>query len=203
MPITNGYCTLAELKARVNIPTEDTADDTILEAIITATSRQVDDVCRRRFYAAAETRSFTARRSTRLLVDDLLGVSSLKTDADGDGTYEDTWTANTDFALAPYNAPLESQPQPYWEIQVRPSGRFCFPVGVHRGVEVVGSWGFSSSTPAVVKEACLHQAAMAYKAIDAPTGAGADNAATWQLRAIGLHPFVRTMLAPYIRPVIG
>lgn len=51
MTVVNGYCTLDELKARLDISTTDTADDTKLEVIIQAASRAIDAKTGRRFYA--------------------------------------------------------------------------------------------------------------------------------------------------------
>ncbi|MCC6629956.1 MAG: phage head-tail connector protein, partial [Chloroflexi bacterium] len=148
MAITNGYTTLARLKARLGIT--DTTEDAALESLVEAVSRAIDDFCGRRFYAATQTRYYTANRSDRLLVDDLLSITTLKTDDDADGTFETTWTAS-DYLLAPYNAQQESQPQPYWRIESAPSGSYSFPVCVPRGVQIAGSWGFASTTPDVVE----------------------------------------------------
>ncbi|MGA1076569.1 MAG: phage head-tail connector protein, partial [Ilumatobacteraceae bacterium] len=49
MSITNGYCTLADLKTILRIA--DNVDDTMLEARITEASRVIDQHCDRRFYA--------------------------------------------------------------------------------------------------------------------------------------------------------
>lgn len=105
------YTTLANAKARIAIATADTADDTIIEAVINAVSRAIDGYCGRRFYAVAETRYYTPARSDALLVDDLVSVTSLATDQDGDLVYETAWAAG-DYVLYPYNAALESVPGP-------------------------------------------------------------------------------------------
>jgi hypothetical protein len=39
LAITNGYCTLADVKAALRIPNADTIDDTILEGNVEAASR--------------------------------------------------------------------------------------------------------------------------------------------------------------------
>lgn len=197
---TGDYTTTALLKARLGIT--DTADDTILAAIITAVSRLIDDYAGRRFYAATETRYYTAAHYDRLLVDDLLSVTSLQTDPDGDGVYDYTWTANTDYALGPYNATLEAQPQPYWWLEVRPYGSYRFPAGVPRGVKLAGSFGFSSTTPVVIGEACLLACEQTYRQKDNPygtIGGGEFSVETRMMTGAGLHPFVRRMLDPYRR----
>lgn len=196
MAIVNGYCSLPTLKAHLSIT--ESGDDTILEAIVEAVSRLIDEECGTQFYAATQTRYFTAVASHRLLLpagSDLLSVTTLKTDEDGDRTYENSWAA-TDFDLLPYNAQLHSTPRPYWEIRVTPDGDYAFPVGVEKGVEIVGSWGFASATPDIVEKACLHQCGLDYYARNAPLGTAGSGEYQTEVAAIGLHPFTRRMLGP-------
>jgi hypothetical protein len=54
MAITNGYASLAELKAALRI--SDTVDDALLETSIESASRQIDGACERVFYSTAGTR---------------------------------------------------------------------------------------------------------------------------------------------------
>lgn len=200
MAIVNGYCTLAGLKTRLSIA--DTNDDAMLEAIVESVSRAIDDWCGRRFYAATQTRYFTALRSDRLLVDDLLSVTTIRTDEDGDGTFERTWTA-TDYFLAPYNAQLESVPQPYTKIEAAWRGSYRFPRGVRRGVEVAGSWGFASTTPDAVEQACLFQAAVEFRATPSPLGLSGGGELGQEIRVTGMSYFAKRLLEPYRRIVVA
>lgn len=202
MAITNGYTTLAAIRARLGITdAEDTSEDAVLEALVESVSRAIDDYCQRRFYAATQTRYFTATRPHALLVDDLLSITTLKTDEDGDGTFETTWAA-TDYQLAPYNAQLESVPQPYWRIEVTDQGDYSFPC-TRRGVEIAGSWGFSATTPNVVANACLFQAALEHRSTDAPLGVSGNDDIGQTVRLTGLHPVTRRLLEPYRRIVVA
>lgn len=194
MAITNGYATLAAAKSRLDI--SGTSYDTILETIITAVSRAIDDYCGRRFYAATETRYFTPVSTTHLQVDDLLSITTLKTDEDGDRAYEVTW-ASTDYDLEPYNAQLESQPKPYTRVVVAPEGRYGFPRGLAKAVEIAGSFGYASTTPPVIGEACMAQVLLEFRGKDAPGGEIGGGEFAQAISAAGLHPFVRRMLAPY------
>lgn len=133
---TNCYMTLAELKADLGIT--DTTDDTILKAVLDAASRAVDLHCSRRFFVETRTRYYTPRYSDLLDVDDLLSVTTLKHDSDGDRTYETTWAA-TDYDLMPFNAAYEKKP--YTTIEITPNGQQIFPT-VRRGVEIAGAWGY-------------------------------------------------------------
>lgn len=199
MGIVNGYCTAEELKARLwpyGVEPDD-YDNAVFDQVITAVSRWIDGFCGRRFYttAADETRYFTAEWKDRLEVGDLVSVSSLLTDEDGDRTYEVTW-ASTDFDLTPFNAALDGIP--YQAIETTPKGRYCFPVGVRKGVKVVGKFGFASA-PAEVKEACLLMSERIYKRKDAPFGvAGAPEVGEVRLLR-ELDVDVKQLLSRWVR----
>ena len=164
MAITNGYATLAELKERLGVG--DTADDAPLEAVITAVSRLIDEETGRHFYATgSETRYYTAGDHDILfLPDDVLTLTSLATDDDGDRVYETTW-ASTDYDLEPYNT------TPKTMIQLAPNGTRTFPT-IRRGVAIVGTFGFNATGehPDPIREACLILAARFFKRKDAPFG---------------------------------
>ncbi|HAM40518.1 MAG TPA: hypothetical protein DCP69_04085 [Candidatus Omnitrophica bacterium] len=140
MKLTNCYCTLAELKARLTV--SDTIDDAALKSVMESVSRLIDTYCGRRFYVETRTRYFTPTSADMLDVDSLLSVTTLGTDDDGDRTYENTWAA-TDYDLMPLNAPYESPPRPYTYITVTPNGTYSFP-NLVKSVSILGSWGFYS-----------------------------------------------------------
>jgi hypothetical protein len=126
----------------------------------------VDDFCGRTFYAeSSTTKYYTAEEGTLLRVDDLVSVTTLQTDEDGDRTYEISWTA-TDYDLEPFNAALEGKP--YTAIWTTPKGIYAFPT-VRKGVKIVGTWGWPA-VPKKVKEATLLLAFRLFKAKDAPFG---------------------------------
>jgi hypothetical protein len=137
--VTNWYASLADLKSRVGIA--DTLDDAVLKSVLESISREIDQWTGRRFYVETRTRTYRARQSGCLVVDDLLSVTSLKTDVSGDRDYTDVW-AVTDYDLRPDNAPYESPPQPYWQLCRAPGGDFTFPTWLDRGVQIVGKWGY-------------------------------------------------------------
>lgn len=202
MAITNGYCTLAELKSRLGISVADVDDDSVLEAVIESTSRLIDDFCNRRFYTTAEdeTRYYTAQRSDYILPDDIISVTTLATDDDGDRVYENTWQA-TDYDLEPYNAALDGQP--YTKISAAPEGDYTFPKGVAKGVKVTGKFGYAATAPKPVQEACLIQASRLFRRKDAPFGVtGAAEFGTTTLIA-RLDPDVKMLLESYRRIVVG
>lgn len=162
------YATVAELKARLwPAGTVDAQDDVPLASLLEAASRAIDERCGRRFYAASETRYFRAEFSDLLIVPDLLSVTTLQTDGDGDRVYESTWAA-TDYDLEPANAALDGKP--YLRIVTAPNGNHTFPAGLRRGVKLTGSFGYAATPPARVHEACLLQAMRWYKRKDAVFG---------------------------------
>jgi len=201
MPVTNGYATLAALKARLSLTDSD--DDSLAESVINAVSRLIDRYCKRRFYttSADETRHYTATDpGVFFSPDDILSVTTLKTDDDGDGTHETTWTANMDYLLWPYNATLDGAP--YTQIKVSPTATKAFPLK-DRGVQIAGMFGYcaTGAHPAQIAEACLLQCERLYKRKDAPFGiAGAGDMG--QMRMITpnrLDPDVEQLLSPFVR----
>lgn len=160
MPIINGYCELEELKAHIMSNGGGTftdEDDINLESVINAVSRGLDATFDTTFYARTETRYFTPQYYDTLYIPDLLSVTTLKTDDNDDGTYETTW-ATTDYWLEPRNAQASStEPKPYRQISARARGERTFPKDVEYGVEIAGSWGYSTKAnqPAVIKQFTL------------------------------------------------
>lgn len=167
MAITNGYITLNDFKERIDIT--DTLDDEEIEALITTASRVIDNITNRRFYPVAETRYFTAEDPDYLRVFDLLGVSALKTDEDGDRTYEVTWQT-TDYDLMPFNASLDSRP--YTWLETTPDGDYAFPK-IKKGVQIAGTWGYSTTAPVPIAEACILATNRLMKRHDTPLGVSA------------------------------
>lgn len=172
MSIVNGYATLAEFKVRIDPSSAlGTGSDSVLEAVIEAASRAIDYVCGRRIYTATETRTYTAEYGDLLFIDDLVSLTTLKTDESGDGTYELTWSS-TDYLLEPANAQVPAaNKEPYTQIRVNPHrGIYSFPTGIYNGVQIAGSFGYAATTPDLVNEACLLIASRFNRRKDAPFG---------------------------------
>ena len=65
-------------------------------------------------------------------------------------------------------------------------------------MEIIGSWGYASTAPHDIREACLIQASRLFKRKDAPFGvAGTPEAGQMMLPA--LDPDVRALLRKYRR----
>lgn len=177
MSITNGYCTLAELRGWTGISeTSHTADDTRLEIAVEAASRYIDELCGRRFYTTStdETRYYETDNPNRVWaahgLDDVVSVTTLTTDEEEDRSYSTTWET-TDYDLLPHNATLDGRP--YTAIQVTPDGDYTFPTCA-KGIKVVGKFGYGTTAPTIVKQACLILASYLFKQKDVPLGVQAS-----------------------------
>jgi len=198
MAITNGYCTLNELKAALRIT--DNTDNTLLENCIEAASRRIDGYCGRYFYQQNATVKIFARNELQVFLrDDLVSVTTLKTDNAGDMTFSTTWTANTDYALEPYNADLLDIP--YYRITAVGGKTFpFFVVPALPGVEVTGVWGYPA-VPDDVREACVLLAARGFARYNSALGVVGFADMAVQVRAV--DPDVRDYLNRYVKMGIG
>jgi hypothetical protein len=126
-------------------------------------------------------------------VDDLVSVTTLKTDEDGDGVFERTW-ATTDYFLYPYNAALYGAP--YTQIKRTVNGAYYFP-RFGRYVQIVGTFGYSV-VPAAVRQACIIIAAKLFKRREAIFGvAGSAEMGQVLVELPRLDPNVIELLAPF------
>lgn len=141
MPERGTYVDLVTLKRAMGEAT--TASDASLLAAAEAASRYLDGECHRRFYTQTATRYFTARHSHSLDVPDLLSVTTLKCDQDGDRTYEEVW-ASSDYDLT---AGDDYNGWPKWRLVTTPNGSYSFS-RYPRGVEIAGVWGYGDGESA-------------------------------------------------------
>lgn len=175
MAITNGYTTLANQKTFLSIT--DSADDTLLENLIESASRSIDRIANRRFYAdsSASARTYRAYSNIYVFVDDISSTNGLivKTDDDGDGTFETTLTITTDFIVEPMTAIAKDRPITQLTIVNTAKSFPIFPGifsnGLRPGVEVTAKWGFPS-VPDDIEVATQILTADLYKRKDSPGG---------------------------------
>ncbi|MBT7070743.1 MAG: hypothetical protein HN975_07635 [Anaerolineae bacterium] len=198
MAITNGYITLAEFKNELNITSN--TNDSWHEDIIEAASRLIDNHTGRRFYATTETRYYSPDQSYLLQVDDLLTVTTLKTD-DSTRAYATTWET-TDYDLHPLNAGADGRP--YTEIGTTVNGDYVFPHYI-KGVELAGSFGFCTlvNAPPDVKAACMMLSLRVFKRYDTPLGVTGGSVGTQAIRIPSVinDPDIVALLTPYRRLV--
>lgn len=181
--MTSTYADPFDLMNRLGIPESDTRESTLIQ-VVGAASRWVEaQTGGRHFYGTTQTRYYSLDRqgiahpgygygdsygggtwavqsgtwgigsTSRIVIDDAISVTSVATDSDGDGTYETTWTVGTDYWAGPRNAPSRSQP--YRTINRNlVVGRYAFP-SYEDSIQVIGSFGYSSSVPEEIRELTL------------------------------------------------
>ncbi len=190
------YCTLADIKARLD--RTDDRDDARISAIISVASKHVEQLTNREFSTTTEARYFTADTGGCCEVDDLVSLTSLQTDENGDRVYERTWRL-ADYDLEPANA--ASRGLPYTRIEIPPQGQLSFPT-YRRAVKVTGTWGFPS-VPLAVSEAAILLTIRLLKRVDAPYGV-AGSPDLGEMTALPRQdPDVMALLAPYRRFALG
>lgn len=194
MAITNGYCTLAELKAALRIT--DSTDDTLLENAIESASRRIDGYTGRFFYVTSQTAVPMYPYNEYLIIfgRDVSSTSvTIKIDSAGDGTYATTLTQGTDYVLQPRNVPIFTRPYE----SARMVGGKTFPLLTtpsFETVQVTAAWGWAS-VPDDINQATILLAMRQFARLNASLGVVgfADMAIT--VRAV--DPDVRDLLAPY------
>jgi hypothetical protein len=208
VPLTDAYCTLAELREHMG-DTSTTLTAAVAERAINAASRAIDRHCGRWFYqeAAARVRVYRPDDAYEAWVDDISTTTGLviKTDTTGDGTYATTW-ASTDYQLEPLNADIVGsgstvQPYAWWRIVA--IDRYTYPSSTRRPtLQVTARFGWSA-VPDDVQEACLIKAAALYERRNSPGGvAGVDGFGV--VRIGRSDPDVVELLGPYRRlDVVG
>jgi len=167
MAITNGYTTLASVKAALRIT--DSVDDALIESSINSASRLIDGYCGRAFYnAGTASRYFAPTNELFCEVDDLASTAiTVATDPMVDGTFDLTWAAS-DYQLEPLNGVLDGQSWAYTKI--RAAMNYLFPVTNDLAlVKVTGVWGWPA-VPAAVETACIIQSQRIFKRFDSPLG---------------------------------
>jgi hypothetical protein len=197
MAMGDSYATLPELKARFSI-TDDTRSDAALLAALQAASRGIELVCDRQFNIATEAtpRVYHADFYTFASVDDFHTTADLAiaTDEDGDGVFEQPWTA-ADYQLEPLNGINEGQPG--WPFsKIRAVGSRAFRCGRRASLQVTAQWGWTA-VPAPVRDACLIVAGELFKLKEAPFGvAGFTDYGAVRVRE---NPVAMKQLSPYVR----
>jgi len=206
---TNGYCSLAEIRAQIGITdATDTTDDTVLNQRVEAISRAIDYLTGTRFYAtsADESRYYSTPHGQLFLCPDhILSITTLQTDEDGDLDYDYTWSNTTDYILEPYNAALETPPRPYTRIRTMVSGRYAFPT-IPKGTKITGKFGYSTAAnqPPQIKAATLLAAQKLFMRKGAPFGiAGGANSPLQLAAFIMMDRDVMDFIEPFRRMGVG
>lgn len=167
MAITNGYCTLADVKAALRI--SDTVDDALLENSVNAASRMIDQYCNRYFYSGSvgEIRYYKANDGFTCWIDDAISVSELKTSSTDPLIYDTTWAAE-DYQLLPANRIANGAYYPITGLSA--TDNYLFPVWADIAlVKVTGQFGWNA-IPDSIKFATIIQASRLFKRLESPLG---------------------------------
>ena len=201
-PLTSNqlYCTVEELKSRLNIG--DTSDDFEVTLAVQAACRSIDEICGRYFWRGTDTRTYIPESIYGQQLDDIVSVTTFKVDFDGDGVYETTWTQGTDYALTVspglFNTSAKGEAWPYTGFMAIGSAKFLPPVWAFSHfdrIQVTGVFGWPA-VPLAVKQAALIAAADLFKIKDAPFGvAGFGEFGAVRIQA---NPRVMSLLRRYI-----
>jgi hypothetical protein len=175
MAITNGYCTLAQVKSSLRIT--DSVDDALLELAIEAASREIDGFTGRVFYSAGtSSRFFTPTAGDFCPIDDAVSITEVATVGSVFGTYDSVWSNPTsgnndgDYQTEPVNNayPTDGVVQPITGLRAIYQNYFPI-IGNTATVKVTGSWGWSA-VPTAIKQAAVIQASRVFKRNDSPLG---------------------------------
>jgi hypothetical protein len=199
--ITNGYCSLADLKAALRI--QDSIDDSLLELAIESASREIDGYCERVFYSTTGTRVYAPTNVFTVTTDDIISVTTLKSSSDG-VVYDITW-ATSDYQLEPLNGVAGGLVTPF--TRIRATGNYLMPsfsVGTFYELEaliqVVGVFGWSA-IPAAIRQATVILAMRLFKRLDAPLGMISNDLGS--MRVGRFDPDVEALVAPFRKVSAG
>jgi hypothetical protein len=198
------YATVQSLKSRLGIT--DVRDDYELHLACFAASRLVEHYCQRVFWrGTSEARTFVPEGQYCIELpafNDLISVTTLKTDTTGNGTFDVTW-ASSDFQLQSVNPGSAPETQPY--TQIRAVGTLTFPLSTvllarDDRVQITGFWGWPA-VPYSVRQSALITAAELFRSKSTfEAQGGYEEMADFVLRR---NPFARDLIKPYRRvPVL-
>ena len=201
MAITNGYCTLSDLKAALRV--SDSIDDSLLEAAIEAASREIDGYTERFFYSTSATRIYAPHSIYLVKTDDIISVTSIKTSTNG--LNFDSTLLSTDNQLEPLNGIAGGLVSPY--TQIRAVGDYLWPAytpqtifHLEASVQVVGVFGWAA-IPAAIRWATILLAERLYKRVDAPLGMISNDMGS--MRVGRFDPDVEALVAPFRKVSAG
>ena len=167
MAVTNGYCTLADVKAALRI--QDTVDDALIENSINSASRLIDQYCNRYFYSgtAGEVRYYKANDGFTCWIDDAQTITEVVTASVDPTIFDTTWDAS-DYQVLPINRVANGGYYPITAIAA--TDNYLFPVWADISlVKVTGTYGWPT-VPEPIKFAAIIQASRLFKRLESPLG---------------------------------
>jgi hypothetical protein len=206
MVMTNPYASLSDVKLAARI--SDTIDDALLELSIESASRDIDAYTERVFFntgATAISRVYIPQDLYLLETDDIVSVSTIKSDSTGEGGFDLTWD-EADYQLEPLNGIAGGIVTP--ATRIRAVGAKLWPIYQPRdlnagqaSVQITGVFGFAS-IPIAIKQATVLASLRAYKRYESPTGVlGFSDMGV--VRVGRLDPDVHRLIDPYRKLRMG
>lgn len=148
----NVYATLDDLKALLKVTTAE--DNEQLLRLLTAASRQIEKpkLTGRYFYCFEGTKYFDGGGSNLWLPEDILSITTLKCDEDGDGIYEVSMET-TDYNLYPLLT------YPKTRLKINSNGNYSsFASGIDKGIEIIGVFGYADSATPYEEKTAINEA---------------------------------------------
>ncbi len=145
----NSYLSLNDFKDILQVSA--TADDTALLHTLENSTRAIDNYCDRHFWSESATKYFDG--ALHLWIPDLLSMgalsaSSLTTDEDGDGVFENAFSSG-DFIEYGIGNDNSLNAFPITRLEISESASYgSFATGIKKGVKIVGTWGYGDGTSA-------------------------------------------------------
>ena len=198
--VNQAYCSAEELKSRLGIG--DTADDFEVGLAVAAANGTIEEITGRYFWRGPSTdvRTYIPTSIYQQTIDDLVSVTSVKVDRDGDGVYEETWTSGTDYQLyvwpGHYNTTAFGETWPYTGFNIV-GPKFIpvvWPWSHLDRIQVTGVFGWPA-VPRNVKQAALIAAADLFRLKDAPFGIAGFGEFAMRIQQ---NPRVMQLLSRYI-----
>ena len=199
------YVTPEELKKTLTLTGTVFADYDI-EPAINAASDAINHMCGRRKFDAdtstATIKYYKPSNASVIVINDLIELTELTTDTDGDGDFEDTWEIDRDIFLWPYNALDDGRPFTQIHLNTFKATK-GFPSCVPRSAKVEGKFGWPE-LPSFLNPTTKMLASRLIKRMrEAPFGVvtvGLDVGSA--IRIGSTDPDIQGMIAPYTREAV-
>ena len=132
----NLYATLNDIKDLLVVEAD---NDEQLLRVLEAASRQIEKLTGRYFYCYEGIKYLDGGGSKMWLSEDILSITTLKLDEDGDGVFESS-LAPADYILYPLNT------YPKTRLEINPQGDYSgFNSGIQKGIQITGVFGYADS----------------------------------------------------------
>lgn len=219
------YCTAAEFRTQIEKTGNTGADsDAALGVIIEAASRAIDHYCNRPdgFVAPANgtARVYAGQGKPYLLIDECTSVSLVAVKQSASDTTYTSWAAGDWLAAKGDPEDPDFNHTPYDLLLALPTGNYSvFTNGTYVGrkgfppstdtpfmiptVQVTAKWGYATTAPGAIKEACIALSARWWKQ---GKGAWADTLSSPDLGQLIYRKEnvdIRMMLDRFVKPAIG